>query len=305
MFSRKMGILSMIIVFGIGIAIVIISLVNSPSMPPLDTKRNFALFFWGIDDVNFEEFDEIVEGLQIETIYVGGASPDEPLDFTSEQFSLMFAHAKQNELKMYIIYDKNYSDFEQNQTSLKELIDKVDEYNQNSYYKLSGVAVDWEFYTTDEYKNTTTDEERVTMFEDYVDVMKTSYSYAKQKKQSFVGCIPTFYDKLSENCLDDLIKNGCDYVQLMNYEKANMIENMAKEMEIAKKYGKHIETIAELQKPTENHGGITDEITFYNDGIDKCQEKFNQIEKHYNYEELSFCYHYYDPLYELVKDELN
>lgn len=303
MYGRKMSIFSMIIVFGIGIVMIILALMRTPT-PDFEDERNFSIFFWGVDEINFEEFDDVVNGLQINTIYVGGASPDEPLDFNSSQFGLTFAHAKQNNLKMYIIYDQNYSDFEQNEISLKTLIDKVDEFNSNSNYKLSGVAVDWEFYTTDEYKNTTTDEERVSMFENYVDVMKTSYAYAKEKKQSFVGCIPVFYDKLSESCLEELIKNGCDYVQLMNYEKTNMIENMSKELELAKKYNKHIETIAELQKPTENHGGITDDITFYNDGVDKCQDKFEEIEKHYNYDNLSFCYHYYNPLLELVKKEL-
>ena len=55
--------------------------------------------------------------------------------------------------------------------------------------------------------------------------MKTTYTYAKEKNQKFVACIPTFYDKLNESCLEEIIKEGCDYVQLMNYEKANMIEN--------------------------------------------------------------------------------
>ncbi len=298
-----MSILGMIIVFGIGIAVVIVSLVNSPLPDLTPPERRFSLFFWGVENVNFEEFDEVVTALQIETIYVGSESPDKPLDLNSNQFKLTFAHSKQNKLNMYVIYDQNHADFNQNETEIQTLIDKVDEFNKNSNYKISGVAVDWEFHTTEEYKNLTSNEERVSMLQDYVNVMKTTYTYAKEKNQKFVACIPTFYDKLNESCLEEIIKEGCDYVQLMNYEKANMIENMAKEMEFAKKYNKHIETIAELQKPTENHGGITEEITFFNDGIDKCQDKFDEIDDHYNYRELDFCYHFYDPVLELIKNK--
>ncbi len=302
MYNRKMSILGMIIVFGIGIAVVVISLVNSPAPNFTPPERRFSLFFWGVEDVNFDDFDDVVTALQIKTIYVGSESPDKPLDFGSNQFKLTFAHAKQNNLNMYVIYDQKHADFNQNQIEIQAMVDKVTEFNKNSNYKIAGVAVDWEFHTTEEYKNLTTDEERISMLQNYVNVMKNCYNYSKEQNQKLVACIPTFYDKLNESCLEELIKDGCDYVQLMNYEKANMIENMSKEIEFAKKYKKHIETIAELQKPTENHGGITEEITFFKDGIEKCFQKFEEIDNYYNYTDLHFCYHYYNPVLELLND---
>ena len=85
----------------------------------------------------------------------------------------------------------------------------------------------------------------------------------------------------------------------MNYTKDTMLEGISKEIELAKKYNKQIENIAELQAPNDNNS-VTDEDTFYNDGIEACLEKFNQIEQKYNYNNLGFSYHYYPYIVELI-----
>ena len=70
--------------------------------------------------------------------------------------------------------------------------------------------------------------------------------------------------------------------------------------EIIKKYNKQIENIAELQIPGPH--GVTDDITFYNDGIEACYNKFEEINEEYNYDLLTFSYHYYKPVEKLVGD---
>jgi len=162
---------------------------------------------------------------------------------------------------------------------------------------LLGIAIDSEFHTTEEYENAS-EEMKANMFKEYVDSMKSAYSYAKEKNLKYVACIPTWYDLLNEEQLENLVKDGCDYIQLMNYEKENMVKAMAKEVELAKKYNKPIESIAELQ-PT-GYNGVTDDITFYNDGVEACIEKFKEIDQTYKYDLLTFSYHYYNPVEELV-----
>ena len=142
-------------------------------------------------------------------------------------------------------------------------------------------------------------EEQIELFREYVGAMKTSYESARQANLDYVVCIPVWLNKLEDTLLEELIKEGCSYVQLMNYSKTNMISNINEEVVFAKKYNKKIENIAEFQIPGPHE--VTENDTFYNDGLEAGINSFKEIDENYNYDLLTYSFHYYKPVLELYK----
>ena len=114
--------------------------------------------------------------------------------------------------------------------------------------------------------------------------------------------MPVWLDSLDEEILEEIIKLDYDHIAYMNYNKKNALENISKEVELAKKYNKKIVNIAELQNP-DKHKGLLESETFYNDGIIVCNQKLTQILNKYNYNNLGISYHEYNSLVELMEKE--
>lgn len=264
-------------------------------------SKGTSIYMWEVDGINYSAFDDIVDYLNINKIYayIGTAKLNEKVNY---DVKLLFEFAKRENIDSYIVYDENYDDQSENLHRIKELIDEVYEYNKNSKYKIDGIAIDSEFHTLESYRELNKDGQ-IEVFKSYVNAMKQAHNYAAERNIKYVACIPVWLDKLDKSQLEELIKNGCDYVQLMNYTKSSMIKNIEDEISIAKKYNKPIENIAELQKPGPHE--VTDAITFYNDGLDACTNKFKEIDDTYDYDLLTFSYHYYKPVSELAKNVLD
>ena len=259
-----------------------------------------SLFSWDINAIdNYSELKNVTDYLKINTIY-SGKDESEVFDLNSENYKLLLNFAEQNDIDVWIL-EGNRNDVENNNIQkYKNLMDKIYEFNRTSNNKIKGLSIDLEFYITSTYKNAT-NEEQVEMLKEYVDFIKECYKYAKTKNLQLANCVPTFLDQKSETYLEDLIANGCDYIQIMNYTKSDMLNAIDKEVEIAKKYNKKIENIAELQIAND-YNGVTDENTFYTDGILRCIETFKEMDEKYSYNLLGYSYHYYLPVKKLVGD---
>ncbi|MBE6160909.1 MAG: hypothetical protein E7158_01635 [Firmicutes bacterium] len=260
-----------------------------------------SMYMWETTNIDFFQYDKLTKDLDIGKIYayVGTDNLNTRIGYDQE---LLFSYNKANDIDTYVVYDENYDDQQTNLNRIKSFIGEINNYNNNSEHKIKGITIDSEFHTLDNFRNMS-NEEQVAVFNSYVNAMKEAYVYAQNFGLEFVVCIPVWLDRLDINILDSLIKEGCDYVQLMNYTKSNMIESIQEEVEIAKKYNKKIENIAELQAPG-NHG-VTNEISFYNDGIELCNNKFIEIDNYYNYSFLTFSYHYYKPLIDMMEIDNN
>ena len=276
--------------------ITIIILACSNNVEALNEK-NTSIYMWEVKGIDYEIYDKMVDYLNINKIYayIGTAKIEDKID---EDVKLLFEFAKRKNIDIYVVYDENYEDQTENANRIKEFINEIQEHNKVSVYKIKGVAIDSEFHSLDIY-HSLSKEEKIQLFREYVSAMKTSYECAKQSDLDYVVCIPVWLNKLDEGLLEELIKNGCSYVQLMNYSKTNMIENISEEVAFAKKYNKKIENIAEFQIPGPHE--VTDNDTFYNDGLEAGISKFKEIDDNYNYDLLSFSFHYYKPVLELYQ----
>lgn len=284
-------ILSLLLI--ISIEFIFNSNVNADSL-----NNKTSIYMWEVDDINYSAYSDIINKLNINKIYayVGTDNLDTRIDYEKQ---LLFEFANENNISTYLVYDENYEDQSENLFRIKEFIDEIKSYNETANYKIKGLTIDSEFHSLPIYSSLSTSE-RKSLFNSFVNAMKEAKEYANSFDLEYVVCIPVWLNNLDQDLLDALIKDGSDYVQLMNYTKNNMVNNIQEEVAIAKGYNKPIENIAEFQVPGPHE--VTDAITFYNDGIDVANNKFKEIENNYNYSKLSFSYHYFKPILELMNN---
>ena len=282
----KRKLISLIVLF-------IICLITIPCYAKEGKKT--SIYMWEVNNIDYEKYDKMVDYLNINKIYayIGTANLNDRID--SDVIEL-FQFAKRKNIEIYAVYDENYEDQTENERRIKELIEEIKEYNQTSTYKINGLAIDSEFHCLDGY-GSLSKQEQVQLFRNYVTAMKNAYSSANEADLDYVVCIPVWLNKLDEGLLEELIQNGCSYVQLMNYSKNNMTQNISEEVALARQYNKKIENIAEFQIPGPHE--VTDNETFYNDGLEAGINKFQEIDEYYNYDFLTFSFHYYTPVIEL------
>lgn len=181
---------------------------------------------------------------------------------------------------------------------LKE-VKKVTEWNRKAPKKegFFGIVWDVEPYLLKEWK-----EEPERCMQQFVKNCEAAYKKAGENKLAVIVCIPNFYDSSGfEEELEQLVMNGCDGIAVMNYLKRDETGQISTEVELAQRYQKAVINITEMQKP--GYHELTDNNTYYNDGIDAVVESWKRIREQFNYSGLGFSWHYLRPLLELMDAE--
>lgn len=161
--------------------------------------------------------------------------------------------------------------------------------------QLAGIVFDVEPYTLKEW-----DENPGKVMDNFVSGMKEAYALAQDYGLEVIVCIPFHYDnKGQQKGLEELIKNGCDSIAVMNYYRGAEVKNIATEVELASKYGKGLITIYELQKAD---GSSVKEInTYYNSGLAALERSYQNVLEAYPNQTISIAYHDYKALKEVLK----
>ncbi|MDE5586863.1 MAG: hypothetical protein K2I72_00650, partial [Bacilli bacterium] len=97
--------------------------------------------------------------------------------------------------------------------------------------------------------------------------------------------------------LENLIKS-VDMTSVMNYTKNGMIDNIAEEVAIAKRFNANIESIIEFHRPAGED--VPENVTVWgeDDPLQYTQSQWNAMSKKYDYENLTFSYHYLECILE-------
>ena len=257
-----------------------------------------SVFCWNVRNIDLVKLETQVNKLGINTIYV-----QLPSDFeTSIQIKKLIDFCEVKDIDIYMLDGDRDWYMEEKRDIVKDMIDRVSKFNENTGEHIKGIKLDIEFYTSDKYKSLETDEEKVEEFQKFFEANKEFCTYAKEKGLSYSIDLPVWLDSLDEEILEEIIKLDYDHIAYMNYNKKNALENISKEVELAKKYNKKIVNIAELQNP-DKHKGLLESETLYNDGIIVCNQKLTQILNKYNYNNLGISYHEYNSLVELMEKE--
>lgn len=196
----------------------------------------------------------------------------------------------------YLTGDASWG-LEEHADSLLNIVEEVKQWNKKAEKGrgFAGIVFDVEPYLLDEWEG---NEEAI--MEQYVDNMTSAYQAAAEQDLLLIACIPHFYDKVAlERPLERLVKNACDGIAVMNYHKEDEAGQIFVEILLAEKYEKGILHIIELQKP--GYHELTEENTYYYDGIEAAKESFYRMRERYSYENLGFSWHYLQPALELME----
>ena len=163
--------------------------------------------------------------------------------------------------------------------------------------RFKGIVWDIEPYLLADFKNNS--EKYMDLF---VENCVRAYHEAKKQGLLVIVCIPNFYDSMGlGEQMEDLVENGCDAIAVMNYDKSDETGQIETEARIARKYGKGIINIAELQKPGTHD--LTENNTYYQDGLKAVEDSFNKLKSAYPETAIGFSIHYMKPALELLKEE--
>ena len=175
-------------------------------------------------------------------------------------------------------------------------VERVADLNAHSDVKFAGIQFDVEPYCLDDF-----DENADAYFPVYVENCKHVYQVAQSYGIPVEICIPYWWDSAYgfDEGLEDLIANACDSVAVMNYYKAGKeIKHIADELALCEKYDKPIVNITEMQAPGTH--GLTENNTYYNDGVDAVEAMWSDMEAYFGYDKLGYSYHYLNVMIELL-----
>ena len=188
--------------------------------------------------------------------------------------------------------------------SIKRRINYLLTYNEGSGKNapITSIALDIEPWTSDDIKDT----DYSTTFKE---TLEEVYTYAHDNGIEVIMVIPFWLDTsedITDKTLYTSIIENSDEVVVMNYNQNTYYTAMDDEIEQAILNDKVIYSAAELQQPNEQYG-VTDDITYYDDGFDALFEDWDKLkEKYSDYDRLSFSYHNIEALKVLLqKDKIN
>lgn len=186
---------------------------------------------------------------------------------------------------------------EEGANSMLKEVQRAAEYNKAAgEYKFVGIQFDVEPYCLLDFEENAAEYMAI-----YVENSKLAYQAAHEAGLLVEICIPYYWDSAYEfyDELEDLIANACDRVVVMNYYKKNKeAVHISYELELCKKYNKPIINATETIPPGQH--GLTENNTYYNDGIDTIETMWNSLDGYFQYDKLGYAFHYLDIIIELL-----
>lgn len=179
---------------------------------------------------------------------------------------------------------------------MKEEIDKIVTFNQAIGPE---AQIEWINFDVEPHLTSKWNDNRDELMERFVAAMSEAYSYAQSKGIKVTLCIAHWLDNQYEEIVEELIKNACDEISIMNYDRNDEVANMDSELAMAKKYNKRIVCIFEFQKPGKHD--LEPFNTYYDLGVEVAKERFEELREIFDYDGLSFAYHYYTPIIGMLK----
>lgn len=249
-----------------------------------------AMYAW--DDLTYRTENRVdtlmnLEQLNISTLY---QSIDKEELFSNDFVSFVQQAKRLNIEVVYLCGQAEWAEDIQAK-SMKEEIDKIVMFNQAVGPE---AQIEWINFDVEPHLTQQWDDNRDELMNQFLTAMREAYAYANSKGIKVTLCIAHWLDNQYGEIVEELIKNACDEISIMNYDRSDEVSNMESELAIAKKYNKRIVCIFELQKPGKHD--LEPINTYYDLGVEKAKERFEELREIFDYEGLSFAYHYYTPI---------
>ena len=221
-------------------------------------------------------------------------------DASTKDVSAFLQRRGENGQTVYYLCGNASWAIEKDAASMLKEVERAIAYNEAAgEHKFVGIQFDVEPYCLEDF-----DEHAEEYMAQYVKNSKLAYEAAHEAGLLVEICIPYWWDTPYEFdvMLEDLIANACDSVAVMNYYKKNSEAfNITREVALCKKYDKRIINITETIPPGLHD--LTEDNTYYHDGIDAIEEMWNKLDGYFQYDKMGYAFHWLDVIIELL--ELN
>ena len=258
-------------------------------------EHDRAMYSWNHDFIykeNEAKLQKVMEKTGCNILYQEVASNAS----TSDVAAFLKRRGENNQIVYYLCGNATWG-IEKGETSMLKQVEKAVAYNNASgKYKFVGIQFDVEPYCLEDFE-----ENADKYMAQYVENCKLAYQAAHNAGLLVEICIPYWWDSSYGyyDELEDLVANACDSVAVMNYyKKQKEAEHIENEVALCKKYNKRIINITETIPPGLH--GLTENNTYYNDGIDAIEEMWNTLDAYFQYDKLGYSYHYLDVIIELL-----
>lgn len=256
-----------------------------------------SIFSWEDDYIRPEreaDVEKVMERLGCRAVY-------QQISADTEE-SLVLDYLKRRKDKEQLVYYLAGAPewgVEEDAASMLEVVETAAAWNRKigADGGFTGIVLDVEPYLLEEW-----DDNKDGCMEQYVANCILTYGKAKEENLAVIVCIPNFYDRTGlDGQLENLIRDGCDGIAVMNYNKRDEAGQISAELELAREYGKGILHITEMQQP--GYHNLTENNTYYEDGFEAVLGSWDKLKEQYSYKRLGFSWHYMRPCLQIMEEE--
>lgn len=253
-----------------------------------------ALFCWQTEVVNRpleEGIFDIMEEAGLTVLYQNISEDVEP-----DSLKAFLEEAYRRDIGVCLLTGAPQWGLDEGGEIMREEIARAVSYNSSlpREARLQGVLMDVEPYLTPEWEDSPKE-----VMDSYVRAMEQARRAAQDAGLQLIACIPYFYDSLGhEEALGQLIREGCDAVAVMNYQKNDEAGQIRTELALAE--GKPFTVIYEMQPPGSHD--LTEANTYYQEGLKGVAKSVDALREACGADGLSYAIHDYKILKELMRD---
>ncbi|XKH50510.1 hypothetical protein LG275_13050 [Chryseomicrobium palamuruense] len=257
--------------------------VLTTQLPSQRDKKPSTLFSWAIEKDSLDIVTSNQEPLSIQRLFQY-VHPNEYADGTLSTF---IQEMDKKELRVYALDGGYYwGTTDYGYDEMIDFIDQVVLYNSRHLAdaQLQGIVLDVEPAQDENWRH---DQEG--LMRQFVFNMTRAYDYANSKGLYVVVCITYWYDDLHLEHLTEIIRNACDEVAIMNYDRGNELANIQTEVALAKEFDKPVITIFEFEKP--DNRNVHEQNSYFYQGPLAALEAFINLDLYYDYPALTAGWH--------------
>lgn len=209
-------------------------------------------------------------------------------EYSDEEIVAFLGRMSDKGIDVYILDGEPTWSYQENLRYAEAVIDRIAYINNyvSRRERILGVVYDIEPYVLDKWHSTP----RLIM-DEYIENMKALRDKIERRSYNIEMCIcvPYSFDLMGyEEHLHSLIDSS-DQVFVLNYNKANEIEDIRTEMEISTELGKRIVTVYELQPGLLSQ--TNNSVTYYKDGLGAIKTSYDNMLSAYEGNKLGIAYH--------------
>lgn len=159
--------------------------------------------------------------------------------------------------------------------------------------RFAGIQLDVEPYLTDNW-----DEDKQKVMELWYRALYRGKILAEDYDVPVMICVPRWMDAVNKDVFERMLRDCCDEVAIMNYDRRDEAEGIGPEMELALKHHRPVICVSELTQPGRH--GLTEDHTYYHAGLDELHRAWQRLSEAYPDNDLRFAYHHMGPLKEML-----